>query len=309
MSTSALTAKKVRLAIKHNISMTELCDQCGISADECETFIRKTFRESEARKIIRSLYRNIKPMAGSKPATNNIPADKQADVKDQFDAQATKSNAEDQSDVQATSTVSLDSTGFVLPIITVETLAAATLAELEHNEKLYSKHAIALENQHADLYRKYIAHEKDLSVVRKEVREIKAMLEEKRQRVEEIIDAENSIFGQMNELSADHLITTANLSYIREEKESRAVVNVFVYDDGDIESEDANLKLDTSGYEEFYHDFCDNTPVACENLRLRDLTVLAKVFAIIKNGTSRKVCFTFENTAIEKAYAEQSIHS
>lgn len=276
MSMNSLTAKKVRLAVKHNVSMTEFCDQNNVTMNECEDYILRTFKNGDARRIIKSLYRNIPS------ATTQRSAKPDADKPD-------------------------ESSSTLIPTATDATPNETALEILRKNERSYSEQAIDLENQYFTLFREYNGHQKALTDIQAKTRILKAELERHHQHVQEIIDAEKELLERMNELSLEHFAITLNLARIRDEISERSPVNAFVYDDGRIESENPDLELDDSGHEEIYRKMCDENPVAYENLRLRDLNTLAKVLAIVQNTTKRQIQFVFDNSELEKAYAGQPV--
>lgn len=173
--------------------------------------------------------------------------------------------------------------------------------ELYSLEKLLSDEIIRLESDHKALAQRHLEGIKNLKKLKKEIEETRKKLDKFHQNYESSASECNVIAAQMNQISAHRRVKVSEIEEVRETIAEREKIVICVYLDGSIKlfDDDTSDGLDETGNEELCNSLIEKE--TCQDLRLKDIKILARVISIVKNS-SKKIEILFENDEIERCF-------
>ena len=174
------------------------------------------------------------------------------------------------------------------------------LQKLQESEKSLSDKILKVEKDLTEQQRKRRAKENELVNIQKD---IDSLLEKARKKGEKFNDVEKEIGVIDNNISANK-VSLSSLKATQEEVRQKITealkIVVLVYANGTIVAENSDLSLDDAGFEKLHAQLIEKEDY--EDLRVKDVKILSRVFAIEKNLGSQKVEFIFDNEELETAY-------
>ncbi len=188
-----------------------------------------------------------------------------------------------------------------------EKQADDSLDALKSTEAALSSEVIDLENQHKQLAGERRDCLNKLREKQQRVDEICAELQKLRAAYEEIARQNNEIVRQMNQISGVRSEKLSELISVREQIARLETTTIAVYKDGKLEVVEGPvvpMEVDEEAVSNLAHQLMENK--ICEDLTIKQVRLLAKVFLIAKNSPT-KLGFMFDSSALEKAYASKPL--
>lgn len=239
----------------------------GLTKDQLKEHIARICRtKSWAKSIIRSIERNAKKKAKMVKDAENA-GDKNLDAKstaDTADAADTVANL----DVEGSNSTNIGD----------------VLADLRKHEGVEHEIVINLEMTHKGLIRQHRESLDHLRSIEREVKDIQKMLLAKGEEYDRVVSDIDGIIEQMRATSSERREHVTRLDGIRQRIARLEKVTVCVYTDGTIAPyyEDCEVALDDTGYEALLPELI--VAEACQDLRAKDLRVLARLILIERNA-------------------------
>lgn len=286
MKINQLNAREVRKTIQRGLGIIHLCTKYECTEEELKAQIGRIYKRNDRDRddIIVSLVEN----------------DHKASKKS-ITAEAIQEKAETTEMIEvAESTEVIDITKVPIDMLVVKDL---TLEQLIVLEKIWSKATMDLESEHKALTRKHHGFADKIRHYKKQLGEIKSQLRRIKQEFDGILKEDAVLIERSVEISSEHNKNQVKLDEMRARINFLTKVVIYVYDDGTIASENPEIILDDSGNEDLYLILRENAE--CENLRLKEIKILAKVLQIIKH-LSDNYEIVFDNAEIEEVFKKLS---
>lgn len=283
-----LTAKTIRLELKRNIGMSQLCEKNNCSEEEMVSSIFALYKKKKktARDVISELKSNDKKIARrhvvEKPVTP-----KEAKTDDEPKATETEVVTETVSGSEFTDSKLPEPVPY-----------EQAMSDLQATEKEQSDIIIGLETKHVDLASKRRAVYRQMNELAVENRELWTKIRNNRDKYVSLTDQFNEYGNSMNEISKDLRGKREAIEETRAKIEAMKIAEIFVYLDGRIENE-VGIKLDDSGSDEVYHHLLEDERV--QNLRLNSIRSLARTIKIVEHLEIDSVVI-FEDDEVDEVY-------
>lgn len=274
-----IDAKKIRLRLKKNKGMSQLCAEMACSEDEMLEAIRSVYKKKK--KIAEDIITELKDN------------DKKNARRHHNEVEAVVEPAEE---VATCETIDVTEEATELQ---VETLPLEEIVDgLKKTEHEQSEKAMGLESQHKKLASERRELFRKMRDIRSENRELWGKIVKNKDLYESIANESNELGNSMNEISKDLRDVREALENTRAEIDALNVVEIFVYTDGRIENE-VGVELDDSGSDEVYRQLLEDE--RAQNLRLNAIRTLAKVVKIVEHLSADTVVI-FEDDEVDEVY-------
>ncbi len=171
---------------------------------------------------------------------------------------------------------------------------------LRAEEKTVSDRVMTEEND----FQLLLSHHKEklgeLREIQKELLRIKNTFIAKSEQFRLIVADDNSLVERMNKISEARRANIKDLERIRERIKVLETVTLYAYDDGNITIIDGPaMELDDTGSDGLFPELVTNPK--CENLTVRQIRLIARMFCIVKNA-SLPTEVLFDSESVGKAY-------
>lgn len=272
-----LTARDIRLSIKHGMPVDSICEKYGCDYEAFCSRMKILFKH-DWKSTIKEINQSATKTHGRSKGT------KKALIKGEeilVQMEAAKEMSEDPSKEAKTQTSKLDS--------------------LKQTECDLRQEVIGLENQCKNL-RNSIEENKD------RCRKIIKLVQELKQKFQESVADFRAITHSVDEAMQDLEKTArelrakkAELKQVRAEIKILETVTLCIYSNGIIEPVDASIEviLDDTGFAALADKLYKEE--VCENLKIKDIKVLAKTICIVNNA-KQDFDLMFDNPELETAY-------
>ncbi len=276
----SLSSATLRIAIKNHTSFQDLCKKYDSTASALEFRIESLYphNPSNGEQLINKLK-----AIDYKRETQQERRNKQQERRN-------KHQERRENHINNTSNPSFDESTATLETLTIEErILSERLAQLEQNSKnLCAEHRNCIFG---------------LKKLQGELGALRAQFEAKGVAFDQLTEKSNCLIQQINESSAARRSTSAHLSAIRRKIQASTVTVIAVYDDGSIETLEAKfpITLDDTGYEALYQTLRDQDDL--QNLRMKDIRLLARVLQIVKNSTY-KLKPIFDNDTLDPIFLQ-----
>ena len=269
MNINLMTAKTLKLAIKNGLTPEDLMEKYECTEEELKKRIGQLYNQGKS-KVSQDLYAELE-------ANRKKHHRKAEEVADKADEVAVQSTTE----------------GEPAPIIVVK-----TLEDLRKEEQILSNSLIDLEGRHKAFAERRRLYKKNLEELKNSIDKIKAKLEEYSSEFENCLREANLLAVEMNNLCVPIHAKRVALGQLRQEIEDRETTTLFVYEDGHIEADDPGFVLNDKGYQDLKPELSEREE--CLDLKLRDITTLARLLIIAKDA--QRVVLVCDNEELEKAF-------
>ncbi len=262
----SLNSATLHIAIKNQTSFQDLCKKYGCDISTLELRINGLYPRNpgDGKKLINAL--------------------KETDRKRKAQQQRRDKRQERRENSPSTEPIS------TLEALTLEEhTLSERLAQLEQNSKTLSAE-----------HRTCIFALKDLQ---DELNKLRNQIEATGTAFDQLSEKSNCLIKQINEIAAARRSTSAHLNAVRRKIQASTVITIAVYDDGNIETLEAKfpITLDDTGHETLYQTLRDRDEL--QDLRMKDIRLLARVLQIVKNSTS-KLKPIFDNETLEPIFLQ-----
>lgn len=174
--------------------------------------------------------------------------------------------------------------------------------QLKATEAELSSAVIDLESLHKQLIQEHHENLTQLYQIQNQLETIKQNFQEVSQQYEDLVVRNNELIRQIDSVNSRHADKHSELQDVRQKIKDLEVITLCIYSNGKIEPMDAeDVSLDESGNEAIYQNLINQQTAICQDLRLRDISILARLSAIIINST-RHFNLLFEDTDLEQQY-------
>ena len=174
------------------------------------------------------------------------------------------------------------------------------LKHLTELEKQQTQSVMAKESEHKELAAEHRLYKTSLRELRDKIDKMMAEFQHYHQEFEEILSKNAIVEARMNEISAEWNAERTALASTRSRIEELSVVTLSVYNSGEISLIDGpEIELDDSGWDSTREVLL--TDDECQELRLKDITTLAKLLMIAEH-TDYKIEAMCDNAELEMAF-------
>lgn len=175
-----------------------------------------------------------------------------------------------------------------------------SIDDLRRQEAALSETAIKLESEHKELFSRHHANLKKLHQFRTQLDELRQQFQSINQEYETLAIQNNELVLQLTAVTENRRNQLAALQDIRQAIQNLTKIVICVYSDGRIEPLDnAEFIPDETGYDTTYHSLLKQEN--CQDLRLCDIKLIARVKAIIDNSV-QPIEPLFEDAKLESHY-------
>ncbi len=266
-----MTQHDIKICIKRNLGFEQICAKYQCSKDELEKAIHNLYEGRNADKIIKDIYQN----------TKNI-------------NKAIRKTTKSKQEMRV-----LEESHLTPQEECKEQISPSPLEQLKAKEATLSNVIIQLESQHKTLVRKHRSNIAELRNFYERMSAIKRQFEEINSQYEKLMVDNNRLVDQINGITERRHEELIALQNIRAQIQRLETIPICVYADGRIEALDnTEITLDDTGNESLYQKIIQQESVQYQDLCLRDLKTVSRLYAIIKNS-SHKFEFLFENRTLE----------
>ena len=269
--------------------MADFCDKYQCSSEEFEERMKQIYGHN--RRQLKSCFVQI--AANEKKARKEAVSNEVAEVERTDEADETIDTvgaAEDINTAESVDEARAD-------VATSRRVELAYLAELEDQQ---SKRVMALESEHKELATEHRLHKTSLRELSDKIDKMMVEFQHYHQEFEEILSKNAIVEARMNEISAEWNAERTALADTRSRIEELSVVTLSVYNSGEISLIDGpEIELDDSGWDSTREVLL--TDDECQELRLKDITTLAKLLMIAEHS-DYKIEAMCDNAELEMAF-------
>ena len=279
-----LTRKDVRVGIKKGLTMKVFCEKYQCSEEELKARIEQLYSKDTkvAKKCLDEIMAN-----GKKPKKQPKPIAEEVTIQVEAEEIPETSGFE-----STTELVNADETSTDTEINKLE-----VLKDLEES---VSQEVIDLESSNKALVREYHICKTKLDECNKKLDEITEEYLACNKVFNETIEEAEKIEQQRSELKKQWGVKRKVLGDIRAEIERLSTIGIDVYNSGEIApTEGCEVELDDSGWEGLRESLL--TSEYCQDLRLRDIGVLARLLKINEHAGG-KITLLCDRSEIENAF-------
>lgn len=287
MKQSFLKAKDLQLAIKRGLTPELLAEEHGITVDELKAQIRLIYKAgdgSRAQSIYGQLEANRKKAhcRGRKSKEKLVPVHVTGNKVD------TVLHVDSESEPEG-------------PEVTVSEPKSQdpTLEELRRDEATLSEEKMAYESQREQLRNQLREEYKKMRSLQNKMDCIKKELSECYSEYDYTSTQVDSIMHDMHEIGKLQKEKSEALERVRQIISEKTAITMYVYNDGTIETPDnPDFVVCDEGFESLKGYFSEREE--CQDLRVRDITTLARLIKICEKVTER-IILVCDNPELEKA--------
>ncbi len=274
MNITLMKAKNVAVGIKNGMTSDDFCNKYQCSLDEFQERVKQLYGHNK--KQLKNCFVQI--TANEKKARKEP-----VEVEDANEsAESTKPVAEEQSPEKVSKR---------------RTVELAYLAELEDQQ---SRRVMTLESEHKELSAEHRSLKMSLRKLSDNIDKLMTEFQTHYQEFEEILSRNSEVEARMSEITAEWTLERTALSDTRSQIEELSVVTLCVYASGEISPIDGcEIDLDDSGWESTKEVLLVKDD--CQELRLKDITTLAKLLMIVEHADS-KIEAICDNAELEAAF-------
>ena len=275
-----MKAKNVAVGVKNGMTRADFCEKYQCNSDEFDERMEQLY--SHNKKQLKDYFAKIE--ANEKKARKEIdPAEKEESPE----------TVEDAIIGETVSTVESESA----PEGKSRSVELKYLAELEEQQ---SQRVMDLESEHKALATEHRSLKNSLRKLSKDIDDLMSKFQSNHQKFEEILSRNEVVEARMNEITKEWGVERTALEDTRSRIEELSVVTLCVYDSGEIAPMDGyETELDDSGWESTREALLAKDE--CQELRLKDITTLAKLLAIVEHADC-KIEAMCDNAELEMAF-------
>lgn len=260
MQLNTLTAKQLKVGIRAGKTRGDFCADCGCTEKELVDKINSLYSRNKrsATDILKSIDRNEKKVRKviSVPIA---PVQVKAEIVTPPLVQEKKQPSQKQSQPDV-------------------------LKTLKAQKAIQSQEVVKLEAEHKELVNQHRVQVNDLRALTEEIDGLRTAFRQKCQKYEEIANRSNQVVSKMKSLSQLIRDKRDVLEETKRQILEHMRVTICAYRDGTIATmEESDVVLDDAGSDELYQELLGMKE--CEELRLKDVKVLARLIAIVRNST------------------------
>ena len=274
MTILMMKAKNVMSGIKNGMTLEDFCEKYQCSADEFGERLKQIYghNKKQLKNCIDQIAANQKK---ARKETEPDKAEETRDVDDDVDGAAGKE----------------------MPSAASKEVELLSLTELE---KRQSQHVMALESEHKTLATEHRALKNSLRGISDSIDRLMGEFRRYHNEFEEILSRNAIVEARMNEVSAEWNEEIAALTDTRNMIEELSTVTLCVYASGEITPMDGcEVTLSDAGWETTREVLLLDD--ACQELRLKDISVLARLLVIAEHADC-KLEVVCDNDELEAAF-------
>ena len=286
MAIKTLTAKDIRIAVKHGKTVPLLIDEYGFSSEEeffsaiCRIFSKST----EANRVISDLKKNGKKSHSREKKENSPASSTQVSAEIlSFQEETIASAEEDEPD------------------------HTETISSLEAEELELSHILMELEITHKDLVSSHLNSKKVFLRMQKIIAELQRLVEENQKNLRCELAKIQKTSEEMAQVSKEAKTISSRLKLVRAKLEALKKGSIFVYENGNIEIENGEVPSTVCSKESLDSKFTRLVlwPRAKDySVTLKDLTTVAKLLLWTEYLASSGLAFeiSFDSEEVQRFY-------
>lgn len=274
MDITTMKTKTVMVGIKNGMTLDDFCQKYQCSSEAFEERMKQIYGHNK--KQLKHCFTQI--VANEKKARKEAETDETEEVAEVTEVSET--TEEDQ-----------------VPVSMSRSEELKYLAELE---KQQVQSVVAKESEHKELAAEHRSYKTSLRELRDKIDKMMVEFQHYHQEFEEILSKNAVVEARMNEISAEWNTERTALADTRSRIEELSVVTLSVYNSGEISQIDGpEIELDDAGWDSTREVLL--TEDECQELRLKDITTLAKLLMIAEHS-DRKIEAMCDNAELEIAF-------
>lgn len=274
MDITMMKTKTVMVGIKNGMTLDDFCQKYQCSSEAFEERMKQIYGHNK--KQLKHCFTQI--VANEKKARKEAETDETEEVAEVTEVSET--TEEDQ-----------------VPVSMSRSEELKYLAELE---KQQVQSVVAKESEHKELAAEHRLYKTSLRELRDKIDKMMVEFQHYHQEFEEILSKNAVVEARMNEISAEWNTERTALADTRSRIEELSVVILSVYNSGEISQIDGpEIELDDAGWDSTREVLL--TKDECQELRLKDITTLAKLLMIAEHS-DRKIEAMCDNAELEIAF-------
>lgn len=274
MDITMMKTKTVMVGIKNGMTLDDFCQKYQCSSEAFEERMKQIYGHNK--KQLKHCFTQI--VANEKKARKEAETDETEEVAEVTEVSET--TEEDQ-----------------VPVSMSRSEELKYLAELE---KQQVQSVVAIESEHKELAAEHRLYKTSLRELRDKIDKMMVEFQHYHQEFEEILSKNAVVEARMNEISAEWNTERTALADTRSRIEELSVVTLSVYNSGEISQIDGpEIELDDAGWDSTREVLL--TEDECQELRLKDITTLAKLLMIAEHS-DRKIEAMCDNAELEIAF-------
>jgi hypothetical protein len=274
MDITMMKTKTVMVGIKNGMTLDDFCQKYQCSSEAFEERMKQIYGHNK--KQLKHCFTQI--VANEKKARKEAETDETEEVAEVTEVSET--TEEDQ-----------------VPVSMSRSEELKYLAELE---KQQVQSVVAKESEHKELAAEHRSYKTSLRELRDKIDKMMVEFQHYHQEFEEILSKNAVVEARMNEISAEWNTERTALADTRSRIEELSVVTLSVYNSGEISQIDGpEIELDDAGWGSTREVLL--TEDECQELRLKDITTLAKLLMIAEHS-DRKIEAMCDNAELEIAF-------
>ena len=274
MDITMMKTKTVMVGIKNGMTLDDFCQKYQCSSEAFEERMKQIYGHNK--KQLKHCFTQI--VANEKKARKEAETDETEEVAEVTEVSET--TEEDQ-----------------VPVSMSRSEELKYLAELE---KQQVQSVVAKESEHKELAAEHRSYKTSLRELRDKIDKMMVEFQHYHQEFEEILSKNAVVEARMNEISAEWNTERTALADTRSRIEELSVVTLSVYNSGEISQIDGpEIELDDAGWDSTREVLL--TEDECQELRLKDITTLAKLLMIAEHS-DRKIEAMCDNAELEIAF-------
>ena len=274
MDITMMKTKTVMVGIKNGMTLDDFCQKYQCSSEAFEERMKQIYGHNK--KQLKHCFTQI--VANEKKARKEAETDETEEVAEVTEVSET--TEEDQ-----------------VPVSMSRSEELKYLAELE---KQQVQSVVAKESEHKELAAEHRSYKTSLRELRDKIDKMMVEFQHYHQEFEEILSKNAVVEARMNEISAEWNTERTALADTRSRIEELSVVTLSVYNSGEISQIDGpEIELDDAGWDSTREVLL--TEDECQELRLKDITTLAKLLMIAEHS-DHKIEAMCDNAELEIAF-------
>ena len=274
MDITTMKTKTVMVGIKNGMTLDDFCQKYQCSSEAFEERMKQIYGHNK--KQLKHCFTQI--VANEKKARKEAEADETEEVAEVTEVSETTEEEQ-------------------VPVSMSRSEELKCLAELE---KQQVQSVVAKESEHKELAAEHRLYKTSLRELRDKIDKMMVEFQHYHQEFEEILSKNAVVEARMNEISAEWNTERTALADTRSRIEELSVVTLSVYNSGEISQIDGpEIELDDAGWDSTREVLL--TEDECQELRLKDITTLAKLLMIAEHS-DRKIEAMCDNAELEIAF-------
>ncbi len=296
---SSLTSREFQSRLKSGYSVDDFCVMYSCTHDELNAFIERVYSQQRKRdEIARKLRGNAKQKGNKSQAATPAKTTRSALAAAKAGHVPTKSKPDESTPkVEATPEPETE----VLEVATSEPAQPepTELEVLQAREESLSAEVYQIEVEHKDAWTAHNAVAGTIRGISDRVEQLKVELGQLVDKYEVELTKAREYEAVMSERSEAWKVKHAELEQVRTRITELTAIKAYVYESGEIEAE-GDHEMSFDGSDNIYAQLLEDNSEFLEDLRKRDLRVLAKLLALSQR--EQRYEFAFDNPAVEAAF-------